>query len=411
MRALVELARRSRLHALTGGFDLDADAPCARCARGAHVGASERRCAQVRGYRYTSPRLSSCEKLFLDAFWTRAVERRAPAWLAPNLMTTIGLACVVVAYVGVWVMSPELVFGAPRWAYVAFAGLAFAYQTLDGMDGKQARRTKSGSPLGEVIDHGCDALSMCFYPLVCLDIFAVGHDTASARATCVLVMMLGRALFVVDTVSSTFSGVLPVSEFLDSQEVQLIVQTLMLLAASIGNSFLFDVMVPMPIVGERSLGFLGAVFCMSVGSIARVGTFIKTILASDNHDPPHWPKYRSPFKIAARCALVEVFHGVCLYKAKNFAFAHATSSLLFGESEARIMSIRVSDPDFPVTNWLALLIMACTTVVREGDAFTSGVLIGAAGFMLLHRVTSLAAQITGCLGMHPNIFIIRPREE
>ena len=35
----------------------------------------------------------------------------------------------------------------------------FAYQTLDNMDGKQARRTGSSSPLGQVFDHGCDAMS------------------------------------------------------------------------------------------------------------------------------------------------------------------------------------------------------------------------------------------------------------
>lgn len=33
------------------------------------------------------------------------------------------------------------------------------YQTLDSIDGKQARRTNSSSPLGELFDHGCDAVS------------------------------------------------------------------------------------------------------------------------------------------------------------------------------------------------------------------------------------------------------------
>ena len=35
----------------------------------------------------------------------------------------------------------------------------FIYQTLDAIDGKQARRTNSASPLGELFDHGCDSLS------------------------------------------------------------------------------------------------------------------------------------------------------------------------------------------------------------------------------------------------------------
>jgi phosphatidylglycerophosphate synthase len=35
----------------------------------------------------------------------------------------------------------------------------FIYQTLDAIDGKQARRTRSNNSLGEIFDHGCDAIS------------------------------------------------------------------------------------------------------------------------------------------------------------------------------------------------------------------------------------------------------------
>lgn len=48
---------------------------------------------------------------------------------------------------------------APLWAYVACACGLFIYQSLDAIDGKQARRTNSSSPLGELFDHGCDSLS------------------------------------------------------------------------------------------------------------------------------------------------------------------------------------------------------------------------------------------------------------
>jgi phosphatidylglycerophosphate synthase len=36
---------------------------------------------------------------------------------------------------------------------------------LDAIDGKQARRTKSGSPLGQLFDHGCDSFSLTFFIL------------------------------------------------------------------------------------------------------------------------------------------------------------------------------------------------------------------------------------------------------
>jgi len=48
---------------------------------------------------------------------------------------------------------------APGWVYWVIAICVFNYQTLDALDGKQARRTKGGSALGELFDHGCDAIS------------------------------------------------------------------------------------------------------------------------------------------------------------------------------------------------------------------------------------------------------------
>ncbi|XP_078402269.1 choline/ethanolaminephosphotransferase 1-like [Cetorhinus maximus] len=58
---------------------------------------------------------------------------------------------------------------APLWAYLACALGLFIYQTLDAIDGKQARRTNSSSPLGELFDHGCDSLSTVFVVLgICI---------------------------------------------------------------------------------------------------------------------------------------------------------------------------------------------------------------------------------------------------
>lgn len=35
---------------------------------------------------------------------------------------------------------------------------------MDSIDGKQARRTGTSSPLGELFDHGCDAINMMVQP-------------------------------------------------------------------------------------------------------------------------------------------------------------------------------------------------------------------------------------------------------
>ncbi|CCM01447.1 uncharacterized protein FIBRA_03499 [Fibroporia radiculosa] len=49
--------------------------------------------------------------------------------------------------------------GPPKWIYLTWAVGLFLYQTFDAIDGKQARRTGMAGPLGEMFDHGCDALN------------------------------------------------------------------------------------------------------------------------------------------------------------------------------------------------------------------------------------------------------------
>merc|ERR1712216_954516 len=73
-----------------------------------------------------------------------------------NLHTTLGLCFVILNVSLVLYFSPELDGSSPNWVYAVCAVGFWIYQTMDGMDGKQARRTGTGSPLGEVVDHGCD---------------------------------------------------------------------------------------------------------------------------------------------------------------------------------------------------------------------------------------------------------------
>ncbi|XP_057963014.1 choline/ethanolaminephosphotransferase 1 isoform X1 [Malania oleifera] len=61
-----------------------------------------------------------------------------------------------------YMYSPRLDVAPPRWVHFAHGLLLFLYQTFDAIDGKQARRTNSSSPLGELFDHGCDALACAF---------------------------------------------------------------------------------------------------------------------------------------------------------------------------------------------------------------------------------------------------------
>jgi len=113
---------------------------------------------QLRAYKYVSAPLSSIVDQKMTYFWEFVVNLM-PMWLAPNLITTFSFMHAWFAHLLLTWYSPSLVEQAPRWAYVAVALAMFMYQTLDAIDGKQARRTKNGSPLGQLFDHGCDAVT------------------------------------------------------------------------------------------------------------------------------------------------------------------------------------------------------------------------------------------------------------
>lgn len=82
--------------------------------------------------------------------------------MAPNLMTTLGFFFMSLSYITMLYYDCSLTHDVPSWTYF-FAGICiFIYQTLDACDGKQARRTKSSSPLGQLVDHGCDSFAINF---------------------------------------------------------------------------------------------------------------------------------------------------------------------------------------------------------------------------------------------------------
>ncbi|KAJ0408743.1 hypothetical protein P43SY_001967 [Pythium insidiosum] len=109
----------------------------------------------------------------LNHFWNAAVEL-LPKWMAPNLVTMLGTVIMMLTTVVQLYYSPHLSEPAPAWVYLLSAVGLFLYQTLDALDGKQARRTGSSSPLGQLFDHGCDALCTVFNVLSAAATIQVG---------------------------------------------------------------------------------------------------------------------------------------------------------------------------------------------------------------------------------------------
>ena len=121
----------------------------------------------------------------------------------------------------------------------------------------------------------------------------------------------------------------------------------------------------------------------------------------------------------------------------HYALSHAVSSLAFGDHMVRLMLRRVSDPTTRLVSvWhtaatcaviamskaAAMAAMAADERGGEGGVTTTSslgvfvtvagppVLVALSAAALMERYAHLTAQITGCLGLSPNPFVLRHRK-
>ncbi|KAI1766663.1 CDP-alcohol phosphatidyltransferase [Hypoxylon sp. FL1150] len=112
----------------------------------------------LKSYKYSAVDKSPISYYILRPYWNAFVELM-PLWLAPNMVTLIGFCFILVNIALLVIVMPDLIGPGPSWLYLSFAFGLFMYQTMDNIDGKQARRTGTSSGLGELFDHGIDSLN------------------------------------------------------------------------------------------------------------------------------------------------------------------------------------------------------------------------------------------------------------
>uniref|UniRef100_A0A0P4W9G0 diacylglycerol cholinephosphotransferase n=1 Tax=Scylla olivacea TaxID=85551 RepID=A0A0P4W9G0_SCYOL len=130
---------------------------------------SETQLRRLEEHKYSCASTSLMDPL-MQKWWCWLVDQ-CSLTLAPNLITITGLIINIVTSLVLCYYSPDAKQEVPRWACFLCALGLFIYQSLDAIDGKQARRTGTSSPLGELFDHGCDSLSTVFVSLgVCCSV-------------------------------------------------------------------------------------------------------------------------------------------------------------------------------------------------------------------------------------------------
>lgn len=118
----------------------------------------------------------------MHPFWNYLVNY-FPRWLAPNVMTFVGFLFSALNFVMLswydWDFTassddyPDVAL-IPNIVWLLAAIFIFTAYTLDGIDGKQARRIGLSGPLGELFDHGLDSYTAVLIPTCLYSIFGRG---------------------------------------------------------------------------------------------------------------------------------------------------------------------------------------------------------------------------------------------
>lgn len=134
-------------------------------------------------YKYSAVDTSPVSNYICHPFWNLCV-KLVPLWVAPNLLTFTGFLLLLLSFTVMTYYDPHFYASCrdhpehppiPNWVWLMGAINNFMSHTLDGIDGKQARRTKSSSPLGELFDHGLDSWATLFLPVAVFCIFGRGE--------------------------------------------------------------------------------------------------------------------------------------------------------------------------------------------------------------------------------------------
>ncbi|ORX46677.1 hypothetical protein BCR36DRAFT_356789 [Piromyces finnis] len=112
----------------------------------------------LKNYKYNAVDKSYVSKYILKPYWEFCT-KLFPLSMAPNLITLTGFGFMLINLILAIILVPDLEGPTYRWFYISCSLGLWLYSTFDNVDGKQARRTKQSSPLGELFDHGCDSLN------------------------------------------------------------------------------------------------------------------------------------------------------------------------------------------------------------------------------------------------------------
>lgn len=168
-----------------------------------------------------------CE--YLDPYWNDLLDN-IPESISPNLITITGWLFLVYGFNIAYNFSDSY----PSLSALLVFICSFMYTNCDCIDGKQARRTKTSSPLGEILDHLVDASGVTLL----ISSLCLVMGITNIR-TIWLFCQAGHLVFLTEHVKAFNTGILKMNRYTGPVEI-LFFYCLMVLSISIFGQSMFS---------------------------------------------------------------------------------------------------------------------------------------------------------------------------
>ena len=128
---------------------------------------SKKELSSLKQWKYSVVNLG-ITNILLNPFWNLVV-KFLPLSLAPNVLTLCGL----ITGLGIWLVS-ELFYSIELVPIIILCYCVIS--TLDGIDGKQARKINNSTPFGELFDHSVDIITLFVVTRISTIVFGISNQ-------------------------------------------------------------------------------------------------------------------------------------------------------------------------------------------------------------------------------------------
>ncbi|KAJ1565790.1 hypothetical protein HK405_011599, partial [Cladochytrium tenue] len=367
---------------------------------------SDRDVHALRKYKYSSIDRSFLANRVLNPYLWTPLARCMPRFVAPNVITLAGFLCVVVNVAALVYYSPSIDAPVPDWLYLSFALGMFAYQTLDAIDGKQARSTGMSGPLGELFDHGCDALNTGIASFLGLNTLCIWQSPFACL--CVFPTLVN---FYVNTWEEYHTGTLFLSQFSGPIEGMFVLIIAMVVRFACGpDMFTRPLKDLVPLEVARFLGGKAATVLEYPPSILVFASGILMIVLNGIGSSINVAKAvraRGKSMFTPFLGLLPVFGtslGLTVWLAisPTIASVHLLpfillATFLLGHQVFQIILAHVAKRPYPYTSWPTLIVLAAGIAVSSAMHSWDPTLRFAALFAKNGALASWAAAAAGTL--------------